>query len=285
MTIADLLRQAAATLSDSDSARLDVELLLAQVLGKSREFLYTWPEYMPTASDIERFRQLCARRASGYPIAYLLGRREFWTLDLRVTPDVLIPRPDTELLVSVTLALLPGAVATVADLGTGSGAIALSLASERPLWRVLACDSSRAALAVARLNGSDTGINNVTYHEGEWCNALVKNKKLDAIIANPPYIAEDDPHLQLDGLRFEPRQALVASDKGFSDLRCIIDQSPDYLRPGAWLILEHGNDQGAEVRNMLIGRRFVDVETRLDLAGRERVSLGRWSPNQGQAHE
>ncbi len=274
MRIADLLRQAAASFPGSDSPRLDAELLLAHVLGKPREYLYAWPEAEPSSAQIDCFRELCARRASGYPVAYLLGRREFWSLNLRVTPDVLIPRPETELLVSLALELLPAGAASVADLGTGSGAIALALASERPQWRLLACDISAEALAVAAANGRELGLENLEYRLGSWCYALPAGGQLDAIVANPPYIAEGDPHWHRDSLYHEPRRALVADAQGLADIASIIVQAPDHLKPGAWLMLEHGFEQGAEVRRLLQLAGFRDVVTQVDLAGHDRVSLG-----------
>lgn len=272
-TVQALLEQAGRVLQESDSAQLDARLLLAEVLGKSRTWLYAWPEASVDAAAVERFQCLLAARAAGTPIAYLLGRREFWSLDLEVNPAVLIPRPDTELLVETALALGPAGPAQVADLGTGSGAIALALASERPAWHLYATDQSAAALQVAERNRQRLGFVNVELLQGSWCQPLPA-VDFDLIVSNPPYLAQDDAHLDQGDLRFEPRTALVAADAGLHDLGCIARQTLSRLKPGGWLLLEHGWAQGAAVRALLAEAGYRQLATHCDAAGHERVSVG-----------
>lgn len=274
--ISELLQEAARTLEVSDTARLDAELLLAHACGKNRTWLRTWPEREPDPAELELFQALLARRAAGEPVAYLLGERGFWTLSLQVTPATLIPRPDTELLVQTALELAAGAAALpVADLGTGSGAIALALAVESPDWRLTAVDASREALTVAAANAARHGIANVEFVHSDWLTALA-GRQYGMVVSNPPYIAADDPHLAVGDLRFEPRTALVAGMRGLADLRRIITDAPGVLVAPGWLLLEHGFEQGEDCRGMMQARGFVDVDTRLDLDGHERVTLGRW---------
>lgn len=272
-TVAGLLAQALARLSDSDTARIDAQLLLASVLGKSRSWLYAWPEAVPDDSQRERFLTLVEARRAGSPVAYLLGEREFYGLLLRVDESVLIPRPDSELLVETTLALDLPSEARVADLGTGSGAIALALASVRPHWQLLAADISSAALAVARDNASRLDLERVQFVESAWCAALPPGP-YDAIVSNPPYLAADDVHLQQGDLRFEPRSALVAGPDGLEDLRLLAAQCRPLLRSGAALLLEHGWQQGEQVRQILAAAGYCAVCSYRDLAGHERVTGG-----------
>ncbi len=272
-SIAEALRQAAASI-DSDSPRLDAEVLLAHCLGKPRSHLLAWPDRKLAPRIATRFFSLAARRSAGHPISHLTGRREFWSLELSVTPRVLIPRPETELLVETALSRLDAASARVADLGTGSGAIALALASERPQWRIVATDRSEAALALAQQNAVNLGLSNVEFHCGDWCHALPEGQ-YDLIASNPPYIPADDPHLQSGDLRFEPRQALVADANGLGDLAAIAEQARRHLKPGAWLLLEHGYNQDASVRDLLSRHRYQDIESLKDLAGQPRLTLAR----------
>jgi release factor glutamine methyltransferase len=267
------LEQAAAKLGDSDSAALDVQLLLAHVLGKTRTWLYAWPEAAVAEADLQRFDALVAARAAGTPIAYLVGTREFWSLALQVSTAVLIPRPETELLVQTALELGPPGPALVADLGTGSGAVALALASERPQWELHATEFSAAALAVAEQNRQALGFSNVRVLAGSWCEPLLY-PSYDLIVSNPPYIAEDDPHLQQGDLRFEPHSALVAGAEGLQDIVDIAAQALLRLKAAGCLLLEHGWQQGPAVRALLQETGFVQVQTRLDTAGRERVTTG-----------
>lgn len=270
--IASLLRDA--QLPDSPTARLDVELLLAAALGKSRSYLHTWPERIVSSEAAEIFAGYLARRRAGEPVAYILGQQGFWKLDLEVAPHTLIPRPETELLVEAALELLPPRPARVLDLGTGTGAIALALASECPAWQVTALDRVSDAVALAERNRERLGLANAQIRLSHWYDA-VAGERFDLIVSNPPYIAADDPHLVAGDVRFEPSSALVAGHDGLDDLRVIITQAPDHLAAGGWLLLEHGYDQAMAVRELLTRHGFIDVASRLDLAGHERISLGR----------
>lgn len=272
--IASLLR--AAELPDSPTARLDVELLLAAAIGKSRSYLHTWPERIVSSEAALTFAEYLQRRRSGEPVAYILGQQGFWNLDLEVAPHTLIPRPDTELLVETALALLPPSPVRVLDLGTGTGAIALALANERQQWQVTAVDRVLEAVALAERNRQRLQLNNVQVLNSHWFDAL-PGKRFDLIISNPPYIAAEDPHLVVGDVRFEPSSALVAGADGLDDLRSIISQAPAHLQPGGWLLLEHGYDQAAAVRELLTKHDFEQIESRIDLGGHERISLGRLS--------
>ncbi|MDS4032318.1 MAG: peptide chain release factor N(5)-glutamine methyltransferase [Candidatus Contendobacter sp.] len=260
----------------SASPRLDAEILLAAALEQPRGYLHAWPERTPTLEQAARFAAWLDRRRAGEPVAYILGRREFWSLDLEVTPDTLIPRPETELLVELALARLPkDRPVTVADLGTGSGAIALALAVEQPMARIVAIDRSPAALVVARRNAQRLEIRNVEFREGDWC-APLDNERFDLIVANPPYVAAADPRWRQGELRFEPPAALVAGDDGLSALRAIVAQAPNHLKPGGWVLLEHGYDQGEAVPALLRERGFDAVSDHRDAAGLSRTSGGCW---------
>ena len=220
------------------------------------------------------FADFLSRRLAGEPVAYILGQQGFWKLDLEVAPHTLIPRPDTELLVETALELLPATPARMLDLGTGTGAIALALASERPAWQVMAVDRIDEAVALAERNRQRLQLNNVHVRTSHWYDAL-DGERFDLIISNPPYIRAEDPHLVAGDVRFEPSSALVAGQEGLDDLRVIIAQAPGHLLPGGWLLLEHGYDQAADVRELLSQQGFGDVCSRIDLGGHERISLGR----------
>lgn len=260
--------------NSSDSARLDAELLLAELLQCSRLQLITYSERFLTGDELAHFQRLVQRRKKGEPLAYLIGHKEFWSLDLRVTPATLIPRPETELLVELALALFPhdSVPRRIADLGTGSGAVALALSQERPTWEIYATDQSQAALLVAAQNAAACGIN-VRFLEGSWCSALPK-LPFDAILGNPPYLSESEWQAAKE-LHFEPRSALVADAEGLRDLETIIEEARMSLRSGGFLLLEHGFEQGAAVRERFAAAGYKDVGTSFDLAGRERVSSGR----------
>jgi len=262
-------------LPDSPTPRLDAELLLAQALGKSRGYLHTWPEREPEASQLERFQAALARRRAGEPVAYILGRQGFWSLDLDVASHTLIPRPDTELLVETALALLPATPLQVLDLGTGTGAIALALACERPAWQVTGVDRVAEAVALAQGNGTRLQLANARFAESCWFSALAW-QRFQLIVSNPPYIAAADPHLSQGDVRFEPSSALVAGVDGLDDIRLIIEQAPEHLLAGGWLLLEHGFDQAEAVRELLVQRGFAAVDSRRDLGGHQRISLGQW---------
>ncbi len=278
MNIADKLKAATQRLADSDSPRLDAEVLLALVLGKPRSHLMAWPERELSAAEQAAFDGLVEKRRQGVPVAHLTGEREFWSLPLEVEPHTLIPRPDTELLVELALQRIPaGRRCRIADLGTGSGAVALAIASERPHSEVLATDRSPASLELARRNARRLGLRNLAFVCGDWCDAL-RDASLDLLVSNPPYIAEADPHLARGDLRHEPRQALAAGADGLDALRVLAEQASRVLRPGAWVLLEHGWEQGEDVRRLLDKQGLIDTETFPDLAGRARVTGGRRAP-------
>jgi release factor glutamine methyltransferase len=255
--------------------RLDAEVLLGFLLGQPRARLLARPDTPVDVATGRRYDALLARRAAGEPLAYLTGRRGFWTLELAVDGRVLVPRPETELLVELALARLPAAgAARVLDLGTGSGAIALALAAERPRLAVTAVDRSSAALAVARSNAAALGLGPIDWREGDWFGA-VPGQRFELIVSNPPYLAADDAHLGDDGLRFEPRDALVAGPNGLECLAAIAAGAARHLQPGGWLLVEHGATQGAAVRELLAGAGLVEIATTADLAGLPRVGQGR----------
>lgn len=255
----------------------DAEALLIHALGRDRAWLFAHATDAMPPEALQRYESLLSRREQGEPVAYLLGRRAFWTLQLETTPAVLIPRPETELLVEQAVARIAGDRAVqVADLGTGSGAIALSIAVERPLARVVATDASEEALSVARANAGTHEIRNVEFRQGDWLSPLA-GERFDLIASNPPYIAADDPHLQQGDLRFEPPGALASGSDGLDAIRIIVRDSPAHLLPDGWLLLEHGWEQGGAVRGLLQAAGFADVVTLRDLERRERVTLGRFS--------
>lgn len=267
-----LLAEAAARIG-GDDARAEAERLLAYVLERTRAWLFAWPEYEPDAAQHAAFERLVVARQGGAPVAYLLGRRAFWAFDLAVTPAVLIPRPETELLVELALERLPVDTAcAIADLGTGSGAVALALAHERPRARVRATDASADALAIARENAQRLGIANIDFVQGDWCGAL-GDERFDLIASNPPYIAADDPHLAQGDLRHEPLTALASGVDGLDAIRTIVAAAPAHLQPQGWLLLEHGWDQAAAVRNLLAEQGFRNAHSVRDVAGHERVTL------------
>ncbi len=258
----------------SEAAR-EASVLLAAATGTSRAVLLAFPERALHPDERARYADWIARRARGEPVAYLTGRREFWSLELEVTPDVLVPRPETELLVERALTLRDTLPTQALDLGTGSGAIALALARERPDWRITASDCAPAALAVARRNAARLGIGGIEFVLGAWFDAI-GNRRFDLLLSNPPYVRADDPALERAPLRYEPRVALAAGPDGLAALALIIAAAPRHLEPEGWLLLEHGADQGATVADLLVANGFRHVGSRRDLAGRERVTEARW---------
>jgi len=275
LKVAELLREAAARLP-GDDARHEAEQLLIHVLGVERAWLFAHATDTVDEDSRQRFELLLTRRAEGHPLAYLLGRRGFWTLDLQVNTATLIPRPETELLVEQALARLPADdMVRVADMGTGSGAIALSIASERPLATVMATDLLGPALAVAVKNAQAHGLDNVWFRRGHWYAALGADR-FDMIVSNPPYIAAGDPHLAQGDLRFEPPPALASGADGLDAIREIIAGAHEHLVAGGWLLLEHGWDQGEAIRALLVQAGFDEAQTVQDLEQRDRVTLGRW---------
>ncbi|MDH5822157.1 peptide chain release factor N(5)-glutamine methyltransferase [Luteimonas sp. RD2P54] len=265
-----MLRRAAGRIDREDALHL-----LEHALARPRAWLYAHGDAPVADAAAAAFEALVARRAAGEPVAYLTGRRGFWTLDLAVTPDTLIPRPETELLVELALGrLAPDAPLAVADLGTGSGAIALAIARERPRARVVATDRSAAALAVAAANAAANAIANVEFRAGHWY-APLAGERYALIASNPPYIAAGDAHLQRGDLRFEPDSALVSGPVGLEAIRAIAAGALAHLGPGGWLLLEHGHGQGDAVREILRREGLADIATAADLERRERVTLGR----------
>ncbi len=249
--------------------------MLVHVLGKPRSWLIAHADDELEAAHATAFDALVQRRAGGEPVAYITGHRGFWSLDLEVTPATLIPRPETELLVELALDRLPVSVPVrVADLGTGSGAIALAVAHECKSAQVLATDASEAALAVAQRNAARLGIANVAFAQGDWLSPL-HGQVFDVIASNPPYIEADDPHLGQGDLRFEPASALASGDDGLDDIRRIVGDAVTHLKPDGWLLMEHGWNQGAAVRALLEQAGYREVFTAQDLEQRDRVSGGR----------
>ncbi|AUV11798.1 peptide chain release factor N(5)-glutamine methyltransferase [Aeromonas caviae] len=263
-----------ATLASGESPRADADALLCHLLDCRRSYLMTWPEHELDAAQQATLAGWLARRLNGEPIAHLIGEREFWSLPLKVSPATLIPRPDTEVLVEQALARLPGGPCALLDLGTGTGAIALALKSERPDADVWAVDRMPAAAALARTNSAALGLP-IEVRDGSWFAPLSDAPSFAMIVSNPPYIDGTDPHLHEGDVRFEPRSALVAEEQGLADIRLIVTQAPAHLVPGGWLLLEHGWDQGEAVRQLLLQQGYVQVETVRDYGDNERVTLGR----------
>jgi release factor glutamine methyltransferase len=268
-TVASLLAVAATCVI----ARLDAEVMLASVLRCSRAQLSAHTDQTVDDLTTALYMACLQRRSEGEPVAYITGTKEFWSLPLVVTPDVLIPRPETELLVELCLAQLGADAKRVADLGTGSGAIALAVAKERPQWQVLACDASAAALQVAQINAQRLGLRNIEFRQGNWCAALL-GERLDAIVSNPPYVDPADPALA--ELEFEPRAALVAAEHGYADLFTIARTASTCLRSGGLLLLEHGATQAAGLGGELSTLGYMQIVAHRDLSGHERVTIAQW---------
>ncbi len=260
---------------ESSTARIEIQCLLQKVLKVQRASLLAYPERVLDGAELTLYNEFLQRRLLGEPIAYILGEREFFGLNLAVTPATLIPRPDTELLVEQAIERITAPEhCTVLDLGTGSGAVALAIAKDCPQAVVLACDNSPDALEVAQRNARELGIGNVSFMQSDWFAALGE-QRFTLILSNPPYVASDDPHLLRGDLRFEPSTALVSGPDGLDDIRRIITASADYLHPGGWLLLEHGYEQAQKVRDLLQQAEYEEIFTSFDLSGIERVTGGR----------
>ncbi len=275
MAIHSVIRDAASRLkASSDSPLLDAEVLLCFVLQKKRVYLKTWPERALTPEQSNQFQSLVKKRRHGLPVAYLTGRREFWSREFLVTRDVLIPRPETELLIEVSLELIPpDQHLKLADLGTGSGIIAITLAAERPGLEVTATDLSPPALDLARKNALQLNISNIQFQQSHWFDDL-EESNFDFVVSNPPYIAKDDPHLQQGDLRFEPNSALISESQGLGCIETIANTARNHLRPGGYLLVEHGYDQQEQARKIFQQYQYTNVQTHIDLSGQPRVTLG-----------
>ncbi len=284
-TIAQALQQATDNLLQrpATNPRLEAELLLAFLLDKPRTHLLAWPEKRLGPKQLNSYLALIKRRLHGEPIAHITGQREFWSLPLEVTADTLIPRPETELLVERALQLTPKQESwQIADLGTGSGAIAAAISSERPRCHLIATDRSPEALRIAGNNFRKLGLTHISTAIGTWCAALPEGEPFDLIVSNPPYIPEQDPHLKQGDLPREPQHALCSGHDGLDDICLIIQQVPAHLAPGGHLLLEHGYDQGTRVRELFKAAGFTGIQTHHDLAGQERLSEGVWNDSPGE---
>lgn len=273
MQVVDALKHGKQKLASSDSARLDAELLLCAILKCKRTRLYSHPEQEIETEQLNRFNDLISQRAQGQPIAHLTKQKEFWSLQLTVSPDTLIPRPETEMLVEKALTLVPdNANCEILELGTGTGAIAIAIASERSKANITATDFSENALEIAKKNAASNNINNIKFIKADWFD-FTNVGSYDVIISNPPYICEDDPHLQQGDVQFEPITALAAGKDGLDDIRCIIQHSQPYLKPEGWLLLEHGYNQATQVRQLLNHAAYNSISTIKDYSGIERLSM------------
>lgn len=278
--IQSLLSHATMQLSiSSDSASLDAEVMLCHVLKKPRSHLRAWPEKNIAPEELAQFLNCLEQRIRGTPIAYITGQKEFWSRAFKVTPDVLIPRPDTELLIELSLNLIKNKAApTAIDLGTGSGAIAITLAAERPDLKVTASDFSDKALIVAKYNAARHKTNNVSFVQSCWF-AHIPSAKFDLIISNPPYIDSADLHLSQGDVRFEPKSALIAEEYGLKDIKTLCQNAPDYLKPEATLLIEHGFEQQSAIQSIFNSFFYHNIKTHKDLSGNPRVTSGQWNPS------
>ena len=276
-SIKNILQKASYILSPySDTARLDSEVLLAFILEENRTFLHTWPEQILSESQQQKFNTLIQRRKAGEPVAYIIGTQEFWSLNLKVSPDTLIPRPETELLVEQALQQIPkDSNWIILDAGTGSGAIALAIASERPACQLVATDISLANLCLAQSNAIINNINNITFIAANWLKPFIADFQFDMVVSNPPYIVENDPHLQQGDVRFEPLRALTAGKNGLDDIKVIIQQAYTHIRPGGWLLIEHGYHQADDVIKLMKQQTYVSIEYLRDYGGQPRLSLAK----------
>ena len=271
-TIRQVLREASEYLTD----RIERDILLGFVLNKTRTYLYTDPERTLSDQDVQRFLTLIQERVAGTPIAYLTGTREFWSLPLIVTPDTLIPRPETEMLIELTLSLIgTQEQASILDCGTGAGGVAIALAKEKPHWQIVACDNSQAALDVAQQNARQLGCQNIRFYLSDWFSMIPKALFFDAIVSNPPYIASDDPHIKQGDLRFEPYSALVSGKDGLDAIREIIEQSLARLKINGLLLVEHGYTQKNALTQLLSEFGYQSIQCWQDWQGHDRISGAR----------
>ncbi|MCO6523916.1 MAG: peptide chain release factor N(5)-glutamine methyltransferase [Candidatus Schmidhempelia sp.] len=275
MTYLAWLKQATAQLKGSDSPKRDAEIILGFITNKTRTFLMAFSETKLNDQQLKQLDECLKRRKNGEPIAYITGVKEFWSLPFKVNTSTLIPRPDTEKLVELALEHLPHHPCEILDLGTGTGAIAIALATERPDCLITAVDYSLDAVKLAQTNAENIGVENIYFFQGNWFRP-VKNRKFTMIVSNPPYIDAEDPHLSIGDVRFEPLTALVADDNGLSDIKHIVQQSSLYLKQYGWLLIEHGWQQGEAVQTLFKQQGFQLVETYTDYSGNQRVTLGRW---------
>lgn len=264
-------------LPHSDSAKLDTELLICFVIDKSTSFLLTWPEHKLSLEQTTQFVELLSRRFQGEPIAYIVKLREFWSLPLQVSPATLIPRPDTEVLVELVLSHHDFASLNCLDLGTGTGAIALALASERPQWTIEAVDFSHDAVALAISNANNLHLSQVNIYQSDWFNEVSREKRFDIIVSNPPYIDEHDYHLNEGDVRYEPKTALVAADNGLADIKIIASQALNFLKPGGFLYIEHGFEQRIAVQEILTNLAYSEIETIKDYSNNDRITWACYS--------
>ncbi|MGY5615222.1 peptide chain release factor N(5)-glutamine methyltransferase [Vibrio brasiliensis] len=263
--------------SGSDSPSLDAAVLLCHALDKPRSFLLTWPDKILSSSDLTAFQILLGRRLAGEPVAYIVGEREFWSLPLKVSPSTLIPRPDTERLVEIALDKASNNQGDILDLGTGTGAIALALASELPKRQVWGVDLKPEAQQLAQSNADALNISNTRFMAGSWFDPIPAGTEFALIVSNPPYIEKEDPHLTQGDVRFEPLSALVAEEKGLADIKHIATKARDYLAEQGWLMFEHGFEQGEAVRELLISLGYDQVATYKDYGDNDRVTIGQFS--------
>lgn len=278
MTYFEWVKQAIARLTASETPKLDAVVLLGHITNRSRAFLMAFSETELTESELTQLEQALARRAGGEPIAYIVGYKEFWSLPIQISQETLIPRPDTEKLVEMALHYLPSMPSEILDLGTGTGAIALAIAHERPDCLVLGVDKLKSVVALAKQNADRLSLYNAHFMQSDWFKSI-KRKKYAMIVSNPPYIDGIDRHLTQGDVRYEPRSALVSGEQGLQDIKLIIEGATLYLAQYGWLLLEHGYEQGQAVRQLFEFNGYQLVQTVEDYAGKERVTLGRWCKN------
>lgn len=275
LTLASVLKSSSAKLLDSDSALLDVQILLAYVLDVNRSYFYTWPEKVITPQQLETFELLFSRRLAGEPIAYIIGQQEFWSLTFKVSPATLIPRADTEVLVETVLNHITQSHAKGIDLGTGTGAIALSLANEMPKWSLLGIDYNDDAVLLSKENQQSLSINNVEFIQSSWLDNADDTwlGQCDFIVSNPPYIDKNDPHLAQGDVRFEPASALIADNNGLQDYIDIMSSAKPFLKSGAYLLFEHGFEQASAVSSLFESHGYSNISTVKDFSGNDRVTF------------